>query len=100
MKVAVAAAVLLVGGCLSMVIGGFIFGFVQAGVDEDSGFDVLGRTFVGIVFAFLTPLSGGYPPKNEGGVGEPFNAWPYIIPTYVVFCAVSLLIFIYYRRRL
>lgn len=56
--------------------GGFIFGVLNC---DDCGWNMLGRLFVGCVMAVLTPLSGGFPPQNEGGVGPPFNAWPHIV---------------------
>jgi hypothetical protein len=66
----------IICAALSMPVGGFVFGFVHA---EDAGFNLVARGFIGIVFMFLTPICFGFPPKNEGGVGDPFNAWPYII---------------------
>ena len=56
-------------------LGGFVFGLMNC---SDCGLNVFGRVFIGCVMAVLTPLSGGFPPQNEGGVGEPFNAWPHI----------------------
>jgi hypothetical protein len=71
--------------------GGFIFGFMNAS-DPNPG--ILGRMFIGCVMAVLTPLFGGFPPQNEGGVGPPFNAWPHI-------AVAGLLIFVFlvYRDR-
>jgi hypothetical protein len=57
-------------------LGGFIFGFLNAS-DPDPSF--IGRVFIGCVMAVLTPLSGGFPPQSEGGVGPSLNAWPHII---------------------
>lgn len=56
-------------------LGGFFFGFLNAS-DPNPG--IFGRLFIGCVMAVLTPLSFGFPPQNEGGVGPPFNAWPHI----------------------
>jgi hypothetical protein len=55
--------------------GGFLLGFVQC---QDCGWNPASRSFIGLVYALLTTLTFGFPPKNEGGVGAPFNAWPYI----------------------
>ena len=71
--------------------GGFIFGFMNC---SDCGWNVLGRLFIGCIMAVLAPLSGGFPPQNEGGVGPPFNAWPHIIATGVL--TFGLLV---YRER-
>lgn len=35
----------------------------------------------------LTPLCYGHPPQDEGGIGEPYNVWPYI-------CVCGLLMFV------
>lgn len=69
---------------LALPLGGFVFGFMSC---EDCGFNLFGRAFVGLVFAVLTPLSGGFPPRNEGGVGAPFNAWPHIVITWAILSA-------------
>ena len=66
--------------------GGFVFGFLTC---SDCGWNIFGRLFIGCVMAVLTPLSGGFPPRNEGGVGEPFNAWPHIVMVgFVVFAVL------------
>lgn len=46
MKALAVAAIPFGGICLSMVVGGFVFGFVHANTGEASGFDVLGRLFL------------------------------------------------------
>ena len=56
--------------------GGFIFGFINC---SDAGWNIFGRLFVGCTMAVIAPLSGGFPPQNEAGVGPSFNAWPHII---------------------
>jgi len=61
---------------LAMPVGGFVFGFVHA--THCAWWNIVGRGFIGVIFAVLTPLCWGHPPQNEGGVGEPFNVWPYI----------------------
>lgn len=86
---------LLVIAAISIVaagpLGGFIFGFVTC---SDCGWNVFARAFIGCVMAILTPLSGGFPPRNEGGVGAPFNAWPHIAAAgVIVFSILS------YRER-
>jgi hypothetical protein len=60
---------------LCMPAGGFLLGFVKC---QDCGWNPASRALIGLVYAVLTPLTLGFPPKNEGGVGAPFNAWPYI----------------------
>jgi hypothetical protein len=71
--------------------GGFVFGFLNC---SDCGWNIFSRTFIGCVMAILTPLSGGFPPQNEGGVGPPFNAWPHIIAA-----AITIFIILIYRER-
>jgi hypothetical protein len=84
----------LISGALAMPLGGFVFGFMQC---DDCGANLLGRGFIGLVFAVLTPLSGGYPPRNEGGVGAPFNACPHIVAAWILLSAY--LIYRDQRRR-
>lgn len=72
-KALLLAAILFSGGVLSMVVGGFVFGFVQAGTTGNPGSEIFDRIFIGVVFAFLTSLSGGYPPENEGGSEPSYN---------------------------
>jgi hypothetical protein len=62
-------------------LGGFIFGVMNC---SDCGGNFFGRLLVGCVFAVLTPLSGGFPPRDEGGMHAPFNAWPHIVAVGVV----------------
>ncbi len=71
--------------------GGFIFGFLSC---SDCGWNVFGRMVVGCVMAVLAPLSGGFPPQNEGGVGPPFNAWPHIVAAGILIFALLV-----YRER-
>jgi hypothetical protein len=68
-----ASAVVTLAICVP--VGGFVFGFVHCTGCEG----IWGRVFIGVVFAVLTTFTLGFPPKNEGGVGEPYNVWPYII---------------------
>jgi hypothetical protein len=56
-------------------VGGFFFGALWA---NDPDPNPIGRTVHGLMMAVLTPLYGGFPPRNEGGVGSSFNAWPQI----------------------
>ena len=88
-RTAVIAAVSLM---LAGPIGGFIFGFLSC---SDCGWNVLGRAFIGLVMAVITPLSGGFPPQNEGGVGPSSNAWPHIL----VAAAVVFGLLVYRERR-
>lgn len=81
----------LISAALAMPLGGFIFGFMQC---ADCGANPLGRGFIGLVFAVLTPLFGGFPPRNEGGVGAPFNAWPHIVAAWML-----LLAYLIYRDK-
>jgi hypothetical protein len=84
--------VLAVGFIAAIPAGGFLFGFVTC---PDCGWNLLGRVFIGCVMAFLTTATMGFPPRNEGGVGEPYNAWPFILGVWLLFAAV---VFWRYRR--
>lgn len=79
-------------GCLaaSLLAGGFVFGFVNAGGCDWSLLGILGRLFIGVLYAFLTPIFCGFPPQNEAGVGEPFNVWPYAAPIFALLLSVTL----------
>jgi hypothetical protein len=70
---------ILISGLLALPVGGFIFGAIHA-----DGGGLVGRLFIGLIFALLTSMFGGFPPRNEGGVGEPYNAWPCIIAAWIV----------------
>jgi hypothetical protein len=69
-------------------LGGFFFGFTHA---EGAGGNILGHIFIGIVLMVITPLSLGFPPQNEGGVGEPHNAWPYIFAAFVLLFTLMIM---------
>ncbi len=68
-------------------LGGFLFGFITC---TDCGWNVLSRAFIGFVMAVLTVFTYGFPPKNEAGVGEPFNAWPFILIVWALTAALLL----------
>ena len=80
-------AMLAIGLAVSFPFGGFLFGFVTC---EGCGWNIFGRMFIGCVFAVLTPMTLGFPPKNEGGVGEPYNAWPFILFAWFVISSLLL----------
>jgi hypothetical protein len=71
--------------------GGFILGLMNAG-DPDP--NPIGRLVYACMMAVVTPLHGGFPPRDEAGLGHSYNAWPHII-------IASLLIFgwLVYRDR-
>lgn len=81
----VTVVLVLVGGVFtSFLLGGFVFGVVHAEGADWSLTSIAGRLFIGIVFAFLTPLFLGFPPL-DGGSGGSHNAWPYVGAFMVVF---------------
>ena len=61
--------------------GGFLFGILNAG-DPDP--NPVGRVFYAFMMAAVTPLHGGFPPNNEAGAGQTFNAWPHIAISYLL----------------
>ena len=77
----------------ALPLGGFLFGFTHA---DPPG--VLSGLLVGIAFAVLTPTCMGFPPQNEGGVGEPQNAWPYIAVAFLLILCIQLLFWLRCRR--
>ena len=64
----------------AMPAGGFVVGFTHC---RDCGWNVLARSIAGLLFAFLTVVSGGYPPLDAAGVRE-VNAWPHILWSGIV----------------
>lgn len=95
LRLAVAAVVSFV---LALPVGGFVFGFAHCR-DCASG-DFFGRALIGAVFAILTPLSFGFPPENEAGSGEPWNAWPHIaVSALVIFAVLTALLYKLQSRR-
>jgi hypothetical protein len=73
-------------------LGGFVLGFIEC---SDCGVNILGRALTGVIFAFFTTVTGGFPFKDFA-YGERYNAWPYI---YIA-APVSYLLFmlIWWRR--
>jgi len=67
----------LVSVAFAMPVGRFMFGFIHIG--RSAWWNVLARGIVGMVFAVLTSITFGFPPQNEGEVGNPYNIWPYIL---------------------
>ena len=89
MKVKHVVISLVVGAVLAMPLGGFFLGFVQC---EDCGANIFGRALLGLVFAVLTPLSGGFPPRSGGGASL-FNAWPHILIAWALISGCALYFF-------
>lgn len=81
------AQIVLVATVLALPLGGFIFGFTHAN-DADT---VLGRIFIGLVFVVLTSFSLGFPPRNAGAMGEPYNAWPQIGIAFAILLVILTL---------
>lgn len=70
-------------------VGGFLFGLLHAG-DPDP--NPIGRFVYACMMAVVAPLHAGFPPRNEAGAGQSFNAWPHM--------AIScLLIFSWFAYR-
>jgi hypothetical protein len=74
----------LVSAALAMPVGGFVFGFIHAPVSEY--YNLLGRGFVGVEYAILTPLSLGFPPRALEDHAQSCDVWPYItICGFIIF---------------
>ena len=56
-------------------VGGFMLGLVNAG-DPDP--NPIGRIMYAFMMAVVTPLHAGFPPHDQAGPGQFFNAWPHI----------------------
>ena len=61
--------------------GGFILGLLNAG-DPDP--NPVGRFVHACMLTVLTPLHGGFPPNNQTGAGQSFNAWPHIAISFLL----------------
>ena len=61
--------------------GGFLFGLCHAG-DPDP--NPIGRVVYACMMAVVTPLHAGFPPRNEAGAGQSFNAWPHIAISFLL----------------
>jgi protein-S-isoprenylcysteine O-methyltransferase Ste14 len=84
--------IIVLASATAVPAGGFVFGWVHA---EPSTMGMSGHIIVGVVFAILTTITMGYPPKNEGGAGEPWNAWPYILGVWGVILGVLIIILLW-----
>jgi hypothetical protein len=79
MKPLISTVMTVTGAILIFLVGIPLGGFV-CGVANAHGNPLI----VGIVFAFLTTVTLGFPPKNEGDPNDTYNAWPYIGGTDLV----------------
>ncbi len=80
-----AAISLALAACLCFPITGFVAGLFLADVGNSGPFgQVYGRMFLGCIFAVLNSVFLGSPPRNEGGVGEPYHLFFYSLATGVV----------------
>ena len=61
--------------------GGFILGLLNAG-DPDS--NPIGRLVHACMLTVVTPLHAGFPPNNQAGAGQSFNAWPHIAISFLL----------------
>jgi len=85
----------LISVAFDMPVGGFVFGFIH--IQGSAWWNVLARGIVGMVFAVLTSITLGFPPRNEGGVGEPYNVWPYIIATGIALFLITTVVCLSWR---
>ena len=74
----------IITGMVSYPLGGFIAGLVLCTNCNGIIGNTFGRALVGLIIMILSSITFGFPPKNEGGVGEPFNIWPYILICWLV----------------
>jgi hypothetical protein len=67
----------------SYLVAPFLFGFVIAVVGEGVLGNTVGRVFVGLVIAFFSICTLGFPPKDAGTTAT-FVMWPYIFACWAV----------------
>jgi hypothetical protein len=72
---------------IAVPVSGFICGFVNC---QDCGWNVVGRIFIGFVFAAMT-VGGGFSPDSHSGV----SVWPYFLGTF----PFTFLLALYINRR-
>ena len=90
MTIARYITVLVILFAFSIPLGGFVFGIYIAN-DDWSFTGILGRMFVGVLYAFLTTVFAGFPPRDESG-GHSYNVWPIICIMFSVsFTIVTVL---------
>ena len=75
--------------------GGFVLGFITA--TETSG--ISDRIVIGLIINVLSVFSLGFPPENEGGVGAPLNAWPYILLIFLIIFAIQIAFNLYKEKK-
>ena len=85
------ALTLLGTGVVAYFAGGFVAGMVWCKDCDGVLGNTLGRVFIGVVMGVLSAISGGFPPRDEGGAGPPLNTWPYIFGCWSVFFVAGLL---------
>jgi hypothetical protein len=61
--------------------GGFLLGLLNAG-DPDP--NPIGRLVHACMLTVVTPLHAGFPPNNQAGAGQSFNAWPHIAISFLL----------------
>jgi hypothetical protein len=83
--------VLIGSGVLAYFAGGVVAGMVWCRDCEGLLGNTLGSLFIGVVMGVLSAVRGGFPPRNEAGVGPPLNAWPYIFGCWLVHFLAGLL---------
>jgi hypothetical protein len=88
MSIKTLGVTVLLAFIFAIPLGGFLFGFTHA---EGADGNIFGHIFIGFVSMVITPISLGFPPRNEGGVGEPHNAWPWIFAAFIMLFTLMLL---------
>ena len=80
---------------LSLPITGFFAGVILADTRGSGPVgQFFGRILIGGVFAVLNTLSMGSPPRNEGGVGEPYH-----LRLYSIAVGAALFCLLFWRLR-
>jgi len=89
---------ILVSVALAMPVGGFMFGFFHSDFREIHNplSAVLGRVFYGVLYAFLTPGTLGFPPEALTDHAQSYNTWSYIIISGLIIFGICTA-FSYYK---
>jgi hypothetical protein len=86
---------LIIGAIVCLPLTGFIYGFIICSDCESGLTGLLGRTFLGMLYAFFTIFSLGKP-WTGGGIITSVNLRLYVL---LVFLVISLITYFIIRSR-
>ncbi len=80
---------MIVYGFISYLLGGIVFGIFICKDCEGIVGNTIGRLLVGLVMGFLSFFQFGFPPRNDSGMGDPYNVWPVILTLWLIFIVID-----------